>query len=88
MSKKESKPRYFKGRYMISFYDASDDVLIAMFDNIKEICTYKNKEFNEKNYTLIKVELYRALKRSDHCTWMLNGRLMHVYLIDVIKDDD
>lgn len=73
---------YYKNKYFISYYDA-DGMLCNMFDNIKEICEYKGRELNKINMNLTSVELYRALKRPDHMTRMLNGDLMYVYLIDV-----
>ena len=73
---------FFKGKYMIVFYDENDEDLIISFNNIKEICKHRKLEVCQKNLTLISVELYRALRREDHITRFLDGRLMHVYLID------
>ena len=80
--------KYYKGRYLINFYDEDDEWEVRSFNNIKEICAYKKLEINLKNYTLIKVELYRALKRPTHKTRRLDGTLMHVHLIDLIDDED
>ena len=79
--------KYFKGHYCIVFYD-TDERFVSLFNNIWEICNYKQMESIPKNYTLVKVELYRALKRPEQTTRMLNGELMHVYLIDINDDDD
>lgn len=86
LSKEDVK--YFKGKYCISFYDETDDKLVALFNNIWEICRYKQLASTTTNYDLTKVELYRALKRPDHSTRMLTGDLMHVYTIDVISEDE
>lgn len=88
MDLREIDIKYFKGRYCIVFYDSQDEWCEAIFNNIKEICHYKKLGFNSKNYNLVKVELYRALKREDHSTRMLNGKLMHVYLIDTIDEEE
>lgn len=80
--------KYFKGRYCIVYYDKTDENCVAMFNNIWEICKYKKLEMIPKNYTITKVELYRALKRPGQITRMLNGKLMHVYLIDIISEDE
>lgn len=73
---------FFKGKYMIVFYDENDEDIVISFNNIKEICKYRKLDVCQKNLTLISVEVYRALKREDHYTRILNGKLMHVYLID------
>lgn len=80
--------KYFKGRYCIGFYDSTDETCVALFNNIWDICHYKKLEPIPKNYNLVKVELYRAQKRSDYSTRMLDGSLMHVYLIDIISEDE
>ena len=87
MNLTEDGVKYFKGKYLIAFYNKEDTCLLHMFDNIKEICRYKNLEDSLKSYNLIKVELYRALKREDHFTRMLNGSLMRVYTIDMTNED-
>lgn len=79
---------FFKGRYFIVFYAEDNDTFVEYFDNIKEICKYKQLELTPQNLNLVQVELYRALRRDDHSTKMLNGRKMYVYLIDVEDDDD
>jgi len=80
---------YYKGRYAIAFYAADDETFVDIFDNVVEICEYKKKKnitFNDIN--LIRVDIRRALDREDHSTRMLNGELMHVYLIDMLEDDE
>ena len=73
----------YKNKYFITFYDEADEDFIASFDNLRQICQYRGKEPTSSNLTLIAVELYRALRREDHSTRMLDGTLMHVYLIDI-----
>ena len=80
--------KYFKGKYIIVFYDKEDERVLAMFDNIHEICRYKKMDSSPNSYNLMKVELYRALRRPDHKTLMLDGTLMHVYTIDMINEED
>ncbi len=72
----------FKNKYFIVFYGEDDDTYIAGFDNIKEICLYKGIQPTPQNMNALQVKLYRALKRQDHNTCMLNGSKMHVYLIE------
>jgi len=83
VEEKFNKNTYYKKKYFISFYDESDENFVVSFDNLKQLCAYKGKELTSQNLILISVELYRALKRPDHTTRMLDGSLMHVYLIDV-----
>lgn len=78
-----SPNEYYKGRYYIAFYDATDEFVITVFNNVKQICVYKNRELNKDNINLTHVELYRALKKAECSTRMLDGSLMHIHLIDV-----
>ncbi len=78
----------YKNKYFIVFYDEQDENFVISFDNLKQICLYKGKELSVQNLTLISVELYTAVKRSDHSTRMLDGKLMHVHLIDVEDIDE
>ncbi len=79
----EAKERFFKGKYIFAFYDETDENYIISFDNIKQICKYRKLELTQSNLTLISVEIYRALRREDHSTRILDGKLMHVYLVDI-----
>lgn len=77
----------YKGRYHIVFYDKDDETYITGFNTILEICRYKKEKVTSTKIHQLNVELYRALKREGHTTKMLNGQLMHVYLIDMTEDD-
>ena len=77
---------HYKGQYFIVFYDEADEELLYMFDNVKDILLYQGKELSRTNVNLVNVELYRALKRSDHLSRFLNGELMRVYIIE--KDEE
>ena len=79
---RNSSPGYFKGRYLIAFYDETDEICVGVFKNIWEICVHKKLDTTQQNYALIKMDLYNAFKREGNVTKMLDGRLMHVYLID------
>lgn len=74
---------FYKGKYFIAFYENDDDTYITSFNNVREILIYKNMSVTRTNVNLMNVELYRALKRDDHRTQMLNGKTMRVYLIDI-----
>ena len=82
------KVRYFKSRYFIVFYSENDEDYIASFDNISDICRYKQLEVNIANTQAIKNLLWVALQKKDHRTRMLDGRLMHVYLVDIYDKDE
>lgn len=82
---------YYKKRYTIAFYqeeEDGDERFVAGFDNPVEICKYKKLELNDRNLSLVKVELCRALKRLPPTTRMLDGTTMKVYLIDIFQDED
>ena len=72
----------YKGKYFIVFYDKTDEHLLYMFNNVKEILDFKNKEVNRNNIILVNVELYRALKSEFHFTRFLTGDVMRVYIIE------
>ena len=86
LESEEFKQGIYKNKYLISFYDDKDEHFVMSFDNLRQICQYRSKEPTTNNLTLIAVELYRALKREDHSTRMIDGTLMHVYLVDVEEE--
>lgn len=78
--------QYYRGRYLIVFYDKTDELLLHMFNNVKEILQFQNKKITRKNINLINVELYRALKREGNFCKFLDGSTMRVYIVDMIDD--
>lgn len=77
------KRKFYKGKYFIVFYDESDEHLLHMFDNVREILKFQNKEITRTNVNLTNVNIVRALKRESHTTSFLTGELMHIYIYDV-----
>lgn len=80
--------KFYRGKYIIVFYDKTDELMLYMFNNIKEILKFQKKELTRQNINLINVELYRALKRKDHLCKFLTGSTMRVYIVDMIEDYD
>lgn len=83
--------RYYKQKYIITFYketEDGDEEFVASFDNIMQLCKYKKLPINDKNLFLIKQELYRAFKKFPAYSRMIDGTPMRVYLIDMFKDDE
>ena len=78
----------FKGKYLIAFYKEDDETIVAVFDNLKEIIAYRGEEVTYESYATLKCHLYKALKRENHYTRMLDGSPMHVYLEDPQFDED
>lgn len=72
---------YYRGKFFIAFYDKTDEVLLHMFNNVREILTFQGKEITRTNVNLINVELVRALKRDSRNCRFLTGEYMKVYLI-------
>ena len=64
----------------------TDEVLLYIFDNVREILEFQNKEITRQNVNLINVELYNALQRKDNLCRFLNGEFMRVYIIDMEND--
>ena len=85
---KNNDNNLFKGRYLIAFYGVDDETPICVFNNIREIMNYRGEEVNQRNYTFLKIHLYKALKRENHSTRMLDGSPMRVYLIDDLEDEE
>ena len=80
-------PKLYKNRYMICFYERDDDTLKYSFNNIKEICRQLKWNITRKNLNRIQVDLYRSLRRHNHRTNLFKQSL-HVYIIDVTKEED
>lgn len=82
----KEKVKLYKHKYIIAFYDVTDEVLLYIFDNVREILEFQNKEITRQNINLINVELYNALQRKDNLCRFLNGEFMRVYIIDMEND--
>lgn len=81
------KHRYYRGKYLIVFYNSDNDSLLYEFDNVIEILDYKGLEHTPQNIKTMQCNLMRALKWRNHRTHCLNGKLMYVYLVDMIEED-
>lgn len=75
--------KLYKGNSFITFYDKTDERILYMFDNVREILKFQKKECNRTNVNRINVEIYIALKRKGHFTRFLNGTLMRLYIINL-----
>lgn len=75
--------KYYKGSFIISFYDKTDEYLMYMFDNVREILTFMEKPITRANVNLINNELYRALKTENHFTRFLTGEVLRVYITKI-----
>ena len=73
--------KYYKGAFFIVFYDKTDEYLLYMFDNVREILEYMKKPVTRTNINIINNELYRALKTETHFTRFLTGEVLRVYII-------
>lgn len=80
------KREYYKGQYFIVFYDKSDEWLLHMFSNVRELLTFQGKELTRHNILNADKLLMRALNKENHSTRMLDGTFMKVYIIDI--DDE
>ena len=80
--------KYYKGKYFIAFYDKTDEQFLYIFNNVKEILKFKNKEINRININLMNVELYRALNSEYHFTRCLTGEVMRVHIINIEEDEE
>lgn len=80
--------KLYKGQYFITFYDKTDEVLLHLFDNVRDILKFMGKPVTRTNINAVNVLLYRALSTETHFTRFLTGQTMRVHLIDVNESDD
>ncbi len=84
MSKYEqkfNKRSLYKGKYFLVFYDKTDEELLYLFENVREILKFMGKEITRQNINIINVELYRALRSTEHFCRFLTGEVLRVYMI-------
>lgn len=75
--------KFYKNKYVIVFYDKTDEFFRYMFDNVRDILKFQKRECNRQNIVQVSVELYRALRSKEHFTRFLTGEVMRVYIIDI-----
>lgn len=80
--------RFYKGHYIIVFYDKTDERLKHIFDNVRDILNFQKKEVNRQNVNIINQEIYKALKSEHHFVTFLTGELMRLYIVDCDDDED
>lgn len=73
--------KYYKGSFFIVFYDKTDEWLLYIFDNVREILQFMRKPLTRQNVNIINNEIYRALKTDTHFTRFLTGEVMRVYVM-------
>lgn len=71
----------YKGKYFLVFYDKTDEELLYIFENVRDILKFMGKEITRQNVNRINVELYRALRSPEHFCRFLTGEVMRVYMI-------
>ena len=87
MPKREQKLNrrsLYKGNYFLVFYDKTDEELLYLFENVREILKFMGKEITRQNINLINVELYRALRSTEHFCRFLTGEVLRVYMISSV----
>lgn len=77
--------KFYKGSYIIVFYDEDDEYLQYIFDNVRDILKFQKKELTARNVNTINIEIYKALKKQKGITRFLTGELMNVHLIKIDK---
>ena len=75
--------KFYKGTSFIVFYDLSDEKLLYIFDNAREILKFQHKECTRANVNRVNVEIYKALRRTGHLTQFLDGRALRMYIINL-----
>lgn len=73
--------KLYKGHYFIVFYDITDEVMMYMFDNVRDILKFLNRPITRNNIIEVNTVLCKALKTDSHITRLLNEPL-RVYIID------
>lgn len=79
--------KFYKGEFFIVFYDKTDEYLMYIFDNVREILRFMGKPCTRTNVNLINNEIYRALKTDTHFTRFLTKKeVLRVYIIENEKE--
>ena len=78
---KLNKKSLYKGKYFLVFYDKTDEELLYIFENVRDILKFMGKEITRQNVNRINVELYRALRSDEHFCRFLTGEVLRVYMI-------
>ena len=71
----------YKGKYFLVFYDKTDEEFMYLFENVRDILKFMGKKITRQNVNKIDVELYRALRSTEHFCRFLTGEVMRVYMI-------
>lgn len=73
--------KLYKDKYFLVFYDKTDEDLMYMFDNVRDILKFMGKSLTRQNINLINVEIYRALSSKEHFCRFLTGEVLRIYII-------
>lgn len=73
--------KLYKNKYFLVFYDKTDEDLMYMFDNVRDILKFMGKSLTKQNINLINVEIYRALSSKEHFCRFLTGEVLRIYII-------
>ena len=76
-----SRRSLYKGKYFLVFYDKTDEELVYLFDNVRDILKFMGREMTRQNINAINVELYRALRSTEHFCRFLTDEVLRVYMI-------
>ena len=86
MTGRKIRRKFYKGKFLIAFYDKNDEFLEYLFDNVREILVFMKQPLTPRNINLVNVELYKALKSENHMAKFLTGNWLRVYAVPI--DDD
>lgn len=79
--------KLYKNRFLITFYEKDDDTLYNVYSNTREVTMDAGLPLTRENVIWISHKITRALRKKTHYTNIF-GRLMKVYLVDVIDEQD
>lgn len=75
--------KFYKGAFLIAFYDIDDNELMYLFDNVNEVLKFMKKPQTPENLQLVRTEIYRGLRRKDNFTRFLTGEILKIFLINI-----
>ena len=84
---KANRYKFYKGRYIITFYDKDDEFMLHMFDSVKDILKFQGKEITKQNVQRLNILLYIALKNPNTVTKILDGEPMRIHIIDILDEN-
>lgn len=78
---------FYKGHYILAFYDESDEYIRYVFDNCREIAQYIGRKTDRRTINELNVRIFRAIKY-DSIVRFINNEKLRVHIIDMEDENE